>query len=171
MRKFKGIDREGDFDQLQMNGNGWKNANLVSLEDTQLGQDAWGDFSQYSLHGVDYGANYETNYGIEPNILKGDHTMYGADYQQLGNSFGMGVIPEGLSGDFNQLGIIPEGLGGNYQQLGHGQYQQLGQGFMDQLNKPLATVGGINITPIGLLLVGGGIWFAQRQGMFKKLGF
>lgn len=159
--KFKGLDRAGDFDQLQLSG---------------LGQNSWGDFDQMSVQGVDFGANYEEDYKLEPNILKGESTMYGADYQQVGSGYEMGILPEGMSGDFNQMGIVPSGMSGHHQQmglvpagLGHSRFQQLG-GIMDTLNKPLTTVAGFSITPLILIGVGGALFFAKKQGMLKKFG-
>lgn len=141
-----------------------------------------GDFDQLSLSGVDFGTDYCEDLGIIPTFLEGDETMYGRSSQQLGYANGMGIVPEGMAGDFEQLGIVPDGMSGDHQQLGlvpsglGGRYhQQMGShnyqmGFMDKLQTPLFSVAGFSITPVILAGVAGALWFAKRQGYLKKFG-
>jgi hypothetical protein len=141
-----------------------------------LGVNDAGDFDQLSLAGVDFGEDYDQDHKIKPNNLEGDYSMYGQDNNQLGYAYQMGVLPEGMGNDFNQLGVVPSGMGhSHYHQMGVvpsglGHYDQLGQGFMDTLNRPLTTVAGINVTPLGLGLAAGALWFMKQQGMLKFMG-
>lgn len=162
-----------------------------------LGQNSEGDFDQLSLAGVDFGEDYHEDYGIVPTNLEGESTMYGSDFDQMGERvYGMGVMPEGLSGDFQQMGIVPSGLGGQYNQMGEipvglgGQYNQMGEipsglgnsynqlggqynqmgSVMDTLKKPLFSVAGFGVTPIVLVGVAAALYFAKTQGMLRKFG-
>ncbi len=144
------------------------------------------DFDQASIIGVDFGANYNEDFGIVPTELKGkymnnyDDVDYDQDLhnqniddeysQQLGcNSpdFGsipqMGEIPSGLSPYF---GEIPSGMSAFN---GPKPYAPNGQGLggvMDTLKNPLFTVAGMSVTPIHLALIaaaGAGYWYFKMR--------
>ena len=115
--KHVGINDEGDFDQLTL-GN--------------FAQNYWGDFDQLSLAGVDFGEDYCKDYGVTPNNLTATKYSGEGEMNMQGYHNQLGVVPAGLSGDFDQLGIVPEGMG-HYNQLGtipqglgHSQYYQMG---------------------------------------------
>lgn len=154
------------------------------------------DFDQHSIIGVDFGEDYTKDFGIVPNDLTSEETMYGhdesewGDAQQLGSGadFGMdhfGAFPK-------QLGIVPSGLGnysaGTYapgavtQQLGYDP-QQLGivpsglgllptglGAIMDTVNKPLFKVGNFQVTVLHAGLATAAAVAAWKMGYLKKLG-
>lgn len=142
-----------------------------------------GDFDQLSLAGVDFGADYCEDYGINPTNLEGE-IMFSGSLDQLGSYYDqMGVVPEGLGADFNQMGIVPEGLGHDYQQMGivpsglGSQYSQLGSynnqlgivpsglGFMDKWN----TMSKTNKILVGAGAAVAALFLAKKLGYVKKL--
>lgn len=152
---------------------------------TNLGYNDSGDFDQLSLAGVDFGEDYTQKRNINPKNLEGEYVMQYAkadfglipqglsgDYQQLG------IVPEGLGADHQQMGLVPQGLGADYQQMGHS-YQQLGvipSGMGSQyqqlgafdMNAPLFSLGGFSVTPMKLAL-GAGLLLAGHYMRWYKL--
>lgn len=123
-----------------------------------FGQNQWGDFDQYSLHGVDFGADYSTDYGITPTNLQGSYEMNGYHQQ-------MGIVPQGMGGYHDQLG-------GYHHQMGAHRYQ-LG-GLMDPVvtvPAGIPVVGGMGLSMVHLAGIAVAGYLAYTQVTGRKLGF
>lgn len=154
--KFVGINRTGDFDQQVLAG---------------FGQDIYGDFDQYSLKGVDFGQDFTKDFGIVPQNLEGETFM---GYQNQ-----LGVVPEGMGGDFDQMGIVPAGLSGYEHQMG-GYHSQLGvvpsgmgthnyqMGMLADLKTKWATMSPMMKAAAAVAAVLGGALVLRKTGVIKS---
>lgn len=153
--KFVGINDSGDFDQQA----------LAGMKSAWLSGD-----DQYSLEGVDFGEDYMQDYGVTPVNLGGKSMQH---HQ-------MGVVPEGLYGDYDQLGIVPEGLGhSSHHQMG-GYHNQMG-GYHNQMGIVPSGLGGVMdqwnaLSTTHKVLVGagvavGGAFLLKQMGVIKSVPF
>lgn len=122
-----------------------------------FGYNQHGDFDQLSLQGVDFGADYTKDYGVEPNNLQGSYEMNGY-YNQ------MGVVPMGMSGYHDQLGAYHHQMGMHNYQMG------FLQNTLATVPAGMPLVGGMNVKTWHVLAALGLGYLAYSQGMLARFG-
>lgn len=114
-----------------------------------------GDFDRYALDGVDFGASFQDDYGVEPLSLQGDYTMNGYHQQ-------MGMVPMGMGGYHDQMGAYHHQMGMHLNQMG-------AFDFNAPIHSSLPAWASYKNLAIAAVVVGG-VMYAQRQGMIPKVG-